>query len=218
MKLITASLAIVLMATAANAAVIAEWTFEVSVPASAGPFAPETGAGEASGWHANSSVVYSNPVGNGSDESYSSNYWSAGDYYQFKVSTLGYTNIQISWDQAASSTGPQSFALQYSTDGFTFINLVPSYTVLVNTTTQGPPARSAWSSTGTRQSVYTLGPIAGPASLDNKATVYFRMASLVTTATAGTNRVDNVLIEGVPEPMTMALLGLGALAMLRRRK
>lgn len=223
MKLLTATLAIVLMVTAANADTIALWTFETSLPATAGPIAPEEGSGVGTAFHTNASAVYSNPVGNGSAESWSSNYWSVGDYYQFQVSTTGLTGVQISFDQTSSSTGPGFFALQASTNGVDFTDLVSSYSPLMNGTT-GLPTRTSWSSSGSRQDVYTFGPTAS-ASLDNQANVYFRLIDISdtsargdTVAVTGTNRVDNVLIEAVPEPMTLALLGLGGLAMLRRRK
>jgi hypothetical protein len=203
-------------ACAAQGATLAEWTFEVSIPMTAGPHMAEGGVfaatSFASGSHANPSTVYSNPAGNGSPESFSSNFWTAGDYYQFQTSALGYDTITITWDQARSSTGPTPFDLLWSSDGVNFTTLLDDYTVIVNTT---PPG--AWNSTTTFLD-YRFGPIAVPGA-DNAAVLYFRLVSQVTPAnTAGTNRVDNVRIEGnlIPSPGSLALLGLGSLFVLRR--
>lgn len=219
------ALALASGAAAANAAVLANWTFETSIPLTSGPFAAEAGinaaSSNASGFHSSASSAYSNPVGNGSAESFSSNFWSLGDYYQFTTSTLGYNSISIQWDQTSSNTGPRDFNLQYSTDGSTFTNLGGVLTVLANAS-----PNPVWNST-TASALYTFGPIAAPAALDNAATVYFRlaMASTVsanggTVATGGTDRVDNIIINGtlVPTPGSLALLGLGGLVVGRRRR
>src|SRR4051812_39869141 len=55
----------------AQADTLAQWTFETSVPTTAGPLAPEVGSGSALAFHIGAST-YSNPVGNGSNESFSS--------------------------------------------------------------------------------------------------------------------------------------------------
>ncbi|HEY2154598.1 MAG TPA: hypothetical protein VGH33_03145, partial [Isosphaeraceae bacterium] len=62
------------IASTARADVIADWTFETTLPTTAGPFAPEVGSGAASGQHASAST-YSTPVGNGSAHSFSSTAW-----------------------------------------------------------------------------------------------------------------------------------------------
>ena len=118
MRVLVAALAVCLMAGVVQAATLAEWTFEVSIPANAGPHAAEGGifGGDAYGWHEDESVVYSNPVGNGSLESFSSNYWSVGDYYEFQTSSLGYTGVEIQFDQTRSGTGPATFDLLISTN------------------------------------------------------------------------------------------------------
>src|SRR6266446_9928561 len=100
-----AALALVFLGATSAQAQIAQWTFETSIPATAGPFAPEVGSGSASGLHAGA-AVYSSPAGNGSAHSYSANTWAVGDYWQFQTSTLGFSGIALSWDQASSSTGP----------------------------------------------------------------------------------------------------------------
>ncbi len=42
---------------------------------------------------------------------------------QFKVSTLGYTNIMVTWEQNNSNTGSKYARLQYSLDGENFVDL-----------------------------------------------------------------------------------------------
>lgn len=168
---------------------LAVWTFEVSVPTTAGPHAAEgglnAGAGSpATGFHASGAVAYSNPVGNGSGESFSSNNWATGDYYEFATSTLGQMGITISWCQTRSGTGPASFDLEYSLDGETFTTLVNDYEV----------PQITWSS-GSNDPNSCYGPISAPAALNNQAVVYFRLTSQVTSAATGTNRVDDIVIS-----------------------
>lgn len=204
---------------ASQAVVIANWTFEVSIPTSAGPHAAEIGTGFASGFHSSSSAVYSNPVGNGSLESFSSNFWSVGDYYQFQFSTVGLQNIQFGWDQTGSNTGPRDFQVQYSTDGTNFSNFGSVYEV--------GNAAGSWSSV-TYNPAYTYAiDMSSVSAINEQTNVWVRLTNTSTTAinlgtvaTTGTNRVDNVVVQGteVPEPATMAILGMGAAALLRRRK
>ncbi|MFO0839548.1 MAG: hypothetical protein U1D55_13615 [Phycisphaerae bacterium] len=176
---------------------IAQWTFEVSIPATAGPHAAEVGTGTAVGFHANGAAVYSNPVGNGSVESFSSNTWTVGDYYEFNVSTTGYNTITLDWDQTSSNTGPRDFQLSYSTDGVNYSPIGGVYVVLANAT-----PNPVWS-TATPQPIFHFGPIAAPAAVDNQATVSFRLvdssaisANGGAVAAAGTDRVDNFTING----------------------
>jgi hypothetical protein len=203
----------------ATAATIALWTFETSVPVTAGPLAPETGAGAATGVHASGSVVYSNPAGNGSNESFSSNFWNTGDYYQFTASSAGLSNIAISWDETRSSTGPDTFKVQYTTDGSTYTDLppllVPAYTVPV-TTWSATTADATGASSFSRD-------LSSITALNSNATIGFRLVdTAATSATAGTGRVDNFKITSVdvPEPASCVLLcltGVAAIGFGRRR-
>ncbi|NLX22401.1 MAG: hypothetical protein GXY55_12155 [Phycisphaerae bacterium] len=206
---VAAVAAMLLTASVAQGTIIlAKWTFETSKPTTAGPHAAEEGifGGDATGYHTLSGAAYSNPAGNGSAESFSSNYWSTGDYYQFETSTLGYTDVQFTFDQTRSSTGPATFDLLVSTDGTNWTTLATDYAV----------GTASWSSNPAYYKPESvLGPFAD-ASLDNQTKIYIRMVSKVTpTNTGGTNRIDNVTVT--PEPVTITLLGLGSLLFLRRR-
>ncbi|HET9906365.1 MAG TPA: ExeM/NucH family extracellular endonuclease [Anaerolineales bacterium] len=193
-------LALVLMALpvqyALAATTIAQWTFESpNNPAGAtaatypNAIAPATGTGNAGGVHASSSTVWSTPAGNGSTLSFSSNNWAIGDYYQFSTSTSTYTDIQVSWHQTRSSTGPSDFKLAYSTDGTNFTDF-DTYTIPANT----------WSTSGSPVvgSIFTRD-LSAVTSIDNQANVYFRLISTSAAGgTGGTNRVDNFTVSGEP--------------------
>jgi hypothetical protein len=211
------NLLVVASVSSASAATIAQWTFETTLPIDAGPISPEIGSGSASGYHAGT-ATYSNPVGNGSAESYSVNTWAAGDYFEFSLSTIGYSGIGLSFDQASSSTGPREFDLTYSTDGTSYSTLA-SYLVLQN----GGGTNSSWNSS-TYQSVYTFYfDLSSLSSLDNTPSAYFRLVNTSdvaanggTVAATGTDRVDNFTVYVVPEPS--GLLVLGGLMLLGRRR
>lgn len=210
----------------ASAQVLADWTFETTLPASSGTFAAELGifasSSFASGSHAGAST-YSSPVGNGSAHSFSSNTWAVGDYYQFTTSTTGYSGIAVSWDQISSSTGPGSFTFSYSLTGLagSFTPVGSAYTVLANS------SPNIWTSaTSITASSYSLN-LSSITALNNAGTVYFRLTDTSTTAanngtvaTAGTDRVDNFTVSLIPEPSTYALIlgvvGLGCAALRRR--
>lgn len=194
----------------------ATWTFETSQPVNTGPHEAELGANasgsEATTSHAGNTVV-SSPAGNGSARSFSSTVWAVGDYYMFQLSTIGFSNLQVQWDQTSSNTGPRDFTLSYSLNGVSFTNLT-DYSVLAN-------ASPAWNS-ATRSPLYQLGPFALPASLDNQPVIFLRLtmrttvsANGGTVASGGTDRVDNF---SVPTPGAAALLGLGGLVAGRRRR
>ena len=213
--IVAAAIGMVAFSGQASAAILATWTFETSIPATAGPFSPEVGSGAGLGLHASGAAVYSNPVGNGSAESFSSNTWAVGDYYQFSTATGGNSILNVTWDQVSSSTGPRDFSIAYSTDGTTFTSIAP-YVVLVNT------GVNTWSA-GTP--ILTTSYAASVSSI-SASTIYFRMTNTstvsaggATVAAGGTNRIDNVSIAGVPEPATLGLAGMGLLgfAAVRRR-
>ncbi len=212
----------VAVGSSARANTIADWNFETNNTTQTAAIsqilaADGGGSGEAWGNHASSSTVYSAPAGNGSAHSFSSNTWAQDDFYEFQVSTSGLQNIGIQFDQTSSNTGPGLFQLQYSTDGVNFSNFGSAYTVLANAS-----PNPVWNST-TPSSIYTFtNDLSSVTALNNQANVYFRLEDSSTTSanggsvgTAGTDRIDNVIITGVtevPEPSTIVgLLGLAAM-------
>jgi MYXO-CTERM domain-containing protein len=169
-----------------------------------------------SAFHALAATTWSSPAGNGSTYSLSSNNWSVGDYYQISVSTTGFSDISLVWDQTRSSTGPSSFRVDMSTDGTNFSTILASYSViqagLAGTNTL------AWSAANGVQSAFTT-TVASIAGADNQATLIFRFVNLSTVAAGGTNRIDNIVVSSgpIPAPGAIALLGLAGLAARRRR-
>ncbi|MBC7835323.1 MAG: PEP-CTERM sorting domain-containing protein [Phycisphaerales bacterium] len=208
--------------TAARADILANWTFETSGPSlvlndsTISPSAPAEGGvfaatSIASGMHAATATDWSSPVGNGSTESFSSNNWITGDFYQFTTSTVGYDTLSFAWHQNRSGTGPGTFDLQYSTDGTNFITLLNDYAI----------PSVVWTSAGAPLPESIFGPVSVPADANNLALVTFRLtAASDPSSPNGTNRIDNISIEGtlIPAPGAMALLGLGGLVIARRRR
>jgi hypothetical protein len=231
---LTAAVAVASL-TSAKADTIADWTFQTAASTNniigtgktpgttQSGISADIGLGTASASHASASTAWSIPAGNGSTNSWSANTWALGDYYQFTVSTVGYSGITISYDQTGSATGPGSFALQYSTDGQNFTTSGGNNTLLVSTWTPGTVANGFTFN-------YDLSSVS---ALNGDATAYFRVVDEAATTggainggnvgTAGTDRIDNFIVSGVasaPEPSSIALGLVGGIAFLvaHRRK
>ncbi len=215
-RLLSCLATLLLTSTFASADTIAKWTFETSQPAvspGAGVWitniAAEVGNGTAAGWHAGN-AAYTSPTGNGSAHSFSSTAWASGDSYQFAVSTIGFQNVNVAYDQTGSPTGPRDFIFSYSTDGVHFTTFGSSYIVLTNNASANNEgsgkSTSAWNSSGSQQSAYALAfDLGSITSLNNQPVVYFRVTVADGTAengasigSGGTDRVDNFLVSGVP--------------------
>lgn len=220
-------LAAALLTSAAHADIVAGWTIEAPVPS--GTSGPEYSYGAAeqgvniagsdlSGLHANPETFWISPAGNGSQYSFGNNRWTIGDYFQVEVSTAGYENISISFDQCRNSNGPVFFDLQMSNDaGASWTTLIDSYEVLQS---GGGGSPGTWSASADRNPIYLVEAAAGAAASD-QASVWFRMSAISEpgSAVSSISRLDNIFIEGtvVPAPGVIALIGLAGLASRRRR-
>jgi hypothetical protein len=206
------------------AATLAGFTFEslgsaATTAASVGPLAAEVGTGSAFGQHASAATVFSTPAGNGSIRSLSSNTWATGGNYEFRVPSTGFQDLQASFDQTRSGTGPNEFNFQYSTDGSSFTTFA-TYTLAGTSFSTGTAITAA--------GVNFAFDLSAVDSLENLSNVYFRLTSTglnssggTSLATAGTSRVDNFFITAteIPEPTGMALVTVaGAAALARRRR
>lgn len=214
---------------AAKAAVLADWTFETSVPAgSPGAgfwitnIAAEVGSGTASGLHT-AAGSYSTPAGNGSSHSFSANTWNTGDFFQFAVNLdlvdNTYSGINVTYDQNGSATGPKTFYIAYSTDGSTFTKLGADYALTSGIT---------WAALTPNQGTQLSDDFSSVTALNTASTVYFRIVDDSATTggnltggnigTAGTDRMDNFVVNAtitsVPEPATLALAVVGGVACL----
>ncbi len=128
--------------------IITLWNFN-SVPpdgsVNTGTLTPAIGAGTASSAGLATNSLVSNVAANSFDPAASDNSkWRLGNFpgqgsdnktsgADFRVSTVGYRNIAISWDHYNSATGSKYWRLQYSLDGVNFVDFVV-YTNPVQTT------------------------------------------------------------------------------------
>ena len=190
---------------------LARWTFESLTFVVNSPYTnysngrvctnilAEYGTGTASGYHigfGNGNGPFSTVTGNGSSKALTSAGWTniPGDYYQFTTSTLGYQNINVSFDQMSSGTGPGRFYLAYSTDGVNFTQFGSIYNVINATWTAGTPVTTTSFS-------FDLSSVS---AITNQAVVYFRLVDANTTSAnggtvggSGTDRIDNFLVTGI---------------------
>lgn len=128
---------------------------------------------------------------------------------QFAVSTLGFSDIVISWDQRHSNTASAFVQFQYSVDGSSFTSFGSPFQAT---------AGDAWFNGRSID-------LTGVAGVDNNANFAFRIVSAFgptgayvpssSTSSYGTGstwRFDMVTVSAVPEPATVALMLAGLLA------
>jgi len=210
--------AVIATASAASADVIAGWSIPTAVTATtaatysygAANLGAQVSGSMLSGTHSSASTAWSSPAGNGSTYALSSNGWNVGDYYQISLATIGYNAVSVAWDQTRSSTGPAGFEAVLSVDGGSTFSSLGAYTVnQVSWSTSVPVTTSSFASVAS--------------AADNQASVIirFKVVTAGTSTTTGTNRIDNISVNGtvvpVPSPGAIALVGLAGLVARRRR-
>lgn len=192
-----------LLSSQSFATTIANWTFETlpstfaytpgngvsttNFPADAGA---QAGIAALTSKHTANPVwgtgAFTSPAGCLSSRSLSMSGWTnvPGDYFQVVVSTVGFTNITLSFNQYSSGTGPRDFQVMYSTDGSTF---TPFATYM--------SGNAVWTT-----NVFDLSSIT---ALANASAVYIRLvdnsitsAGGGTVGNGGTSRIDNVIVAG----------------------
>ena len=127
-----------------------------------------------------------------------------GKYATFKTSTIGYSDVVLSYATRGTATGFNTQSWAYSTDG-------TNYTQFSDITGRNV---TSWST----QTV----DFSSIDALDNQSDVYFRLSYSGATSTSGNNRLDNVQFNAtaIPEPCTLIVLAMGGLCLLpvMRRK
>ncbi len=112
----------------------------------------------------------------------------------------------LSFAYRATSTGVSTITIDYSTNGgASFTNL----------STQTLTRDGVWYT-----STANLGNVFASTSGSDMNVLKLTLSGIGGTSTNGNVRIDNMLVTGtiVPEPMTLAMLALGAIPMIRRRK
>lgn len=211
-----------LLAISASAqTTIAGWTFPTAQATTSGTTrnfgSADLGAlasgTNASAVHSSPSTFETNTGSGGTGYAASANTWNQNDYFQFTLSTVGFSSIKISFDSAftMSTGGPASYVLYYSTNGSTYTKLINDvYTI----------------SSSYQTFSFDLSSIGG---LSNNPTAGFRLVEPNKLNpkggdTSGTEvSVDNFVVSGistVPEPATYAAIlgGITLVAVVWRRR
>jgi hypothetical protein len=215
------------IAAVANADVITQWDFN----GTAGTTTPNVGSGTAS-LVGGTTATFANGNANGGStdpNTSASNFgWNITTFaaqgqdsgnrgVQFLVSTLGYTNIIVTFDQRHSNTSSRFYAGQYTVDGTNWVTATTFEGNAGDTWFNGRTIDLSAVSAANNNANFGVRVVAVFATGTN---AYTASTSTSTYAATGTARFDMVTVNGdvIPTPGAVALAGFGGLLAARRRR
>ncbi len=224
------------VAGAAHAQVLTQWNFNgdsaTTVPGGTTSPTPSVGSGTAALRGGTTATFASGVANGGSTDPVTTappNYgWNLTTFAaqgaenglrgaQFNVSTVGVLGgtLVVSWDHRHSNTSSRFVQFQYSTDGSSFTDFGTPFEGTAGDTWFNNRSVDLTGLSGVYNNANFAFRIV--AVFDPQGSGYVASNSTGTYAGSGTWRLDMVTIS-VPEPSAVALLGLGGLAALRRRR
>ncbi|MEI6881234.1 MAG: YDG domain-containing protein, partial [Bacteroidota bacterium] len=110
--------------------------------------------------------------------------WDAGDAYQFKCNTTGFSNLVFSFNERTSNISISSFIVRASSDSSSWSTIKTTYT----------PTTACASS----------GSLALPSTLSNQSVIYIQIYKSVSAGNSGNNyRIDDALLTGTSQATTI---------------
>ncbi|RYD22077.1 MAG: hypothetical protein EOP88_09300 [Verrucomicrobiaceae bacterium] len=226
---------LLLTALPLSAATITQWNFNSAVAdadVATGRTTPSTGSGTASLVNTTSVFASGDASGGstdpaaGDDSGWGVLNFGAGNLSsgaQFLVDTTGYESITISYDVRHSNTSSRYQAIQYTLNGSSWTTLSYVATAAGDIWNNGRSINFS-AITGANNNpnfgVRILSAFESTANAGVGANAFVAANTGSTYASGGNWRFDMVTVSGtvIPEPSAALLGGLGALALLRRRR